>query len=128
MVISMTALLVGVFLLTAKAVDKSERTQRMAEEKARDLSEQLSAQKIRKSEERFRLLVEGVKDYAIFLLNSKGFVASWNAGAERIKGYRADEIIGQHFSRFYPAEVIAEGKPEKAVGAAATEGQFKEEG
>jgi diguanylate cyclase (GGDEF)-like protein/PAS domain S-box-containing protein len=128
MVISMTALLVGVFLLTAKAVDKSERTQRMAEEKARDLSEQLSAQKIRKSEERFRLLVEGVKDYAIFLLNSKGFVASWNAGAERIKGYRADEIIGQHFSRFYPAEVIAEGKPEKALGTAATEGQFKEEG
>lgn len=128
MVISMTALLVGAFLLTAKAVDKSEHNQRMAEENARDLSEQLSEQKLRKTEERFRSLVEGVKDYAIFLLDSRGFVASWNAGAERIKGYRADEIIGQHFSRFYPTEVIAEGKPEKVLETAAREGRFTEEG
>ena len=54
--------------------------------------------------ERFRLLVESVKDYAIFLLDVDGRVSSWNVGAERIKGYRADEIIGQHFSRFYPPE------------------------
>ena len=58
------------------------------------------------SEERFRLLVEGVKDYAIFMLDPQGHVLTWNAGAERIKGYAADEIIGQHFSRFYPPEAL----------------------
>lgn len=59
---------------------------------------------LHRSEERFRLLVESVKDYAIFMLDSGGRVATWNAGAERLKGYRADEIIGQHFSRFYTRE------------------------
>jgi PAS domain S-box-containing protein len=56
--------------------------------------------KLRVSEESFRLLVESVKDYAIFMLDPRGVVATWNKGAERIKGYRATEIIGQHFSRF----------------------------
>src|SRR5258708_37934357 len=74
-----------------------------------DLEEQLKQhqqveQILRQSEERFRLLLEGVKDYAIFMLSPDGHVASWNAGAERIKGYRAEEIIGQHFSRFYTTE------------------------
>ena len=64
---------------------------------------------MRQSEERFRLLVESVRDYAIFMLDPKGLVLTWNAGAERFKGYRADEIIGQHFSRFYPAEALARG-------------------
>src|SRR5215208_7778858 len=57
---------------------------------------------LQESEERFRLLVEGVKDYVIFMLDADGYVTTWNAGAQRIKGYTADEIIGQHFSAFYP--------------------------
>ena len=64
-------------------------------------------EELRQSEERFRLLVESVRDYAIFMLDPDGYVLTWNAGAERFKGYRADEIIGQHFSRFYPAEALA---------------------
>ena len=69
----------------------------------------------------FRLLVETVSDYAIYLLDATGHVMSWNAGAERIKGYRAEEIIGQHFSRFYPREVAAQGWPEHELEAAARE-------
>ena len=60
----------------------------------------------RASEEPFRLLVEGVTDYAIFMLDPKGSVMTWNAGAQRIKGYEAGEIIGQHFSKFYPPEAL----------------------
>ena len=64
---------------------------------------------MRRSEERFRLLVQGVTDYAIYMLDPAGHVSSWNAGAERFKGYRADEIIGHHFSRFYePADTEPE--------------------
>src|SRR5439155_14241867 len=76
--------------------------------------------------ERFRLLVESVKDYAIFMLDPHGHVSSWNAGAERIKGYRAEEIIGQHFSRFYPPENAA--KCEMELKVAAREGRFEDEG
>jgi len=79
------------------------------------------------SETRFRMLVEGVTDYAIFMLDPDGRVASWNAGAERLKGYRADEIIGEHFSRFYPEEDVARGKPAKELEAAASEGRFEDE-
>ena len=61
------------------------------------------------SEEMFRRVVESVVDYAIFMLDTEGRVATWNSGAERIKGYRSDEIIGQHFSRFYPPEDVAHG-------------------
>jgi PAS domain S-box-containing protein len=80
------------------------------------------------SEERFRLLVESVVDYAIFMLDPAGRVASWNAGAERIKGYRAREIVGQHFSRFYPVEVAACGKPQHDLDAAASAGRYEDEG
>jgi len=83
---------------------------------------------VRESEERFRLMVEGVQDYAIILLDADGCVANWNAGAARIKGYRADEIIGQHFSRFYPAEEVARGKPAMELETAATTGRFEDEG
>src|ERR1700730_13629789 len=69
-------------------------------------------QALLESEERFRILVEGVHDYAIFTLDPQGRVVSWNSGAEHIKGYRAEEIIGQHFSRFYSAGDIARAKPE----------------
>ncbi len=80
------------------------------------------------ADERFRLLVEGVKDYAIFLLDPKGHVVSWNAGAECIKGYRAEEIIGQHFSRFYTEEEVEEGWPWHELEVARAEGRFEEEG
>ena len=81
-----------------------------------------------KSEERFRLLVESVKDYAIFMLDEGGHIRTWNAGAERIKGYKADEIIGKHFSIFYPPEDVAAGKTERELEIATREGRFEEEG
>ncbi|HEY2511920.1 MAG TPA: PAS domain S-box protein [Polyangiaceae bacterium] len=79
-------------------------------------------------EERFRLLVESVRDYAIFMLDTDGRVATWNVGAERIKGYAAHEIIGQHFSKFYPAEDIRDGKPPRELEGAARDGRFEDEG
>lgn len=86
------------------------------------------AEALRQSEERYRLLVASVRDYAIFHLDTQGRVTSWNAGAERIKGYRAAEILGQHFSRFYPPEAIAAGVPEQALRTAAAEGRWEGEG
>ena len=80
------------------------------------------------SEDIFRLLVETIRDYAIFVLDPKGQIASWNAGAERIKGYAADEIIGKHFSVFYPPEVAKSGWPEHELKMAAAEGRFEDEG
>jgi PAS domain S-box-containing protein len=85
-------------------------------------------ERLRQSEERFRLLVEGVKDYAIFMLDPDGYIISWNAGAERIKGYRAEEIIGEHFSRFYTQEDLERGHPEEELRVAAAEGSYEEEG
>src|SRR5215831_14908365 len=78
--------------------------------------------------ERFRLLVEGVKGYAIFMLDAHGRVASWNPGAEQIKGYRADEIIGRDFSVFYTREDIEIGKPQRVLEIAAAEGRYDESG
>ncbi|MDB5844139.1 MAG: sensor hybrid histidine kinase [Polaromonas sp.] len=82
---------------------------------------------LRLSEERFRLLVEGVKDYAIFMLDPSGHVVSWNAGAQKNKGYEAAEIIGQHFSVFYPPEA-APGWPDEELRIALQEGRFEDEG
>ena len=76
----------------------------------------------------FRLLVDEVKDYAIFLLDPEGRIASWNQGAELIKGYRPEEILGQHFSVFYPAEALARGWPEHELRVARREGRFEDEG
>jgi PAS domain S-box-containing protein len=80
------------------------------------------------SEEQFRLLVNGIKDYAIFMLDPSGNVATWNTGAERIKGYRADEIIHRHFSCFYPLADIESGKPAMELEQAAAHGRFEDEG
>jgi PAS domain S-box-containing protein len=83
---------------------------------------------LRQSEERFRLMVEAVRDYAIFLLDPEGHIASWNIGAQRLKGYSADEIIGKHFSIFYPEEERRRGHPQYELARAKAEGRYEEEG
>jgi PAS domain S-box-containing protein len=83
---------------------------------------------LRESEERFRLLVEGVKDYAIFMLDADGYITTWNEGAERIKGYEADEIVGEHFSVFYTDEDVERGHPEEELRIAAADDSYEEEG
>ena len=94
----------------------------------RDITERREAQnRLRESERQFRLLVNGVTDYALFMLDPNGIVTSWNAGAERIKGYKAAEIIGQHFSRFYTVSERAAGVPTRALQTAMTQGRFEAE-
>ena len=95
----------------------------------RDLTERRAAKSVlRSSEEQFKRLVQGVTDYSIYLLSTEGLVASWNAGAQRIKGYAPEEIIGQHFSRFYTEEDRMNGDPERALATATREGKFEKEG
>ena len=95
----------------------------------RDITERHYAQQaLLESESRFRLLVQGVVDYSMFMLDPNGIVVNWNAGAERIKGYYADEIIGQHFSRFYTQADRDAGLPFRALSIAAEQGRFEGEG
>src|SRR4051812_39892511 len=78
--------------------------------------------------ERFQLLVDAVTDYAIYMLDPRGIIASWNSGAQRFKGYIESEIIGEHFSRFYTDEDRATNLPQRALETAAREGKFEAEG
>jgi PAS domain S-box-containing protein len=95
----------------------------------RDLTHQKFAeQELLKSEQQFRLLVQGVNDYALYMLDPQGHVSSWNFGAQRIKGYAPAEIIGQHFSKFYTAEDRARNEPQTALNTAIREGRFEKEG
>jgi PAS domain S-box-containing protein len=95
----------------------------------RDLTARLRHEEdLRRSDERFRLLVDSVRDYAIFMLDPSGRVATWNLGAQAIKGYRAEEIIGKHFSTFYPPHDLAAGKPEWELEVAIEQGRVEDEG
>ncbi|HKY18906.1 MAG TPA: PAS domain-containing protein, partial [Rhizomicrobium sp.] len=95
----------------------------------RNLTERrLAEEALRRSQEQFRLLVQGVTDYAIYMLDPEGSVTSWNAGAERIKGYTADEIVGKNFSQFYTPEDREQARPQRALETAAREGRFENEG
>jgi len=95
----------------------------------RDLTERMRSEAdLRQSQEQLRLLVQGVTDYAVYMLSPEGYVSSWNSGAERIKGYSPEEIIGQHFSRFYTEEDRQAGLPSQTIEIAAREGRFEREG
>src|SRR5688500_6304007 len=95
----------------------------------RDLSERRAHEEaLRQSEERFRLMVDGVRDYAIFLLDRDGHIASWNLGAQLTNGYLAEEIIGQHFSVFYPQDKLDEDWPARELEFALRDGHFEDEG
>jgi PAS domain S-box-containing protein len=107
--------------------NEEERLRSIAnlQQRAQVLEKQLA---LRESEAPFRLLVEAVQDYAIFILDPEGVVSTWNVGAERIKGYKAEEIIGRHFSCFYPEEDMRSGKPKQELVDATREGRFEDEG
>ncbi|KAA0695655.1 PAS domain-containing sensor histidine kinase [Neorhizobium sp. P12A] len=95
----------------------------------RDLTERRQAEmEIKQSQEQFRILVQGVTDYAIYMLDPEGKIVSWNAGAQRIKGYSSEEIIGQHFSRFYAEEDRLSGEPQRGLVIATRDGRFEKEG
>jgi PAS domain-containing protein len=92
----------------------------------RDLTDRKMAEEtLKQSEQQFRLLVQGVTDYALYMLSPDGRVSNWNQGAQRIKGYRPEEIIGEHFSVFYTAEDRERGEPQRALEIAAREGRFE---
>src|SRR5579875_261057 len=96
---------------------------------ATDITERLrAAEQLRQSEEKFRSLVENVRDYAILMLDPQGRIATWNKGAERIEGYCSEEIIGQHFSCFYAREEVEKGKPDAMLKVAMSQGQVEDEG
>lgn len=108
--------LIEMFMLVALPIGWLNTARKKAEEK------------LRASEERFRLLVDGVKDYGIYMLDPNGHIVSWNPGAERIEGYSATEIVGQHFSCFHTDKDIQQAKPEQQLQVAITEGQCEDEG
>jgi PAS domain S-box-containing protein len=90
-------------------------------------SSERTTEALRQSEERFQILIESIQDYAIYILDPDGFVISWNAGAQRIKGYSAPEVIGKHFSRFYTPDDVRVNKPKRNLEIAAAQGKYEDE-
>src|ERR1700730_19051366 len=88
----------------------------------------LAEEALRECEEKYRMLLDEVRDYAIFMLDPQGMIVSWNAGAERIKGYRGEQIIGHNFSCFFPPEDIKQGRPEEVLRMTAANGRHEEQG
>jgi len=116
-------------LATIVDITDRNRSEQLLQEKISELAtsnEEL--EKFAYEEKQFRLLIENVRDYAILWLDPTGHVATWNSGAQRLKGYTADEIIGQHFSRFYPQEAIDQDHPTKELEVARSDGRYHEEG
>ena len=118
----------AVFSRTRLAASVLDALASAADSIAQSVERKRAEESLRKSEERFRLLVEGVQDYAIFMLDPEGRVVTWNEGAERIKGYRAEEILGRQFSRFYEKGDIELGKPEQELKEAEAKGRSTVEG
>ena len=129
------------FLLSFSIANREVGARKQESEKLRQLNNELDqrvasrtaslldyTEKLRVSEEHFRLMVDGVKDYAIFMLDPQGVVISWNNGAEKLKGYKAEEIIGQHMSIFYADEDKKSGKPARLFQRAVSEGRVKDTG
>ena len=94
----------------------------------RDSSGRELAEALRESEERYRMLLDGIQNHAIFMMDAQGRILSWNAGAERIKGYTSDQIIGRNFSCFFPPEDIKRGRPEEVLRRTAASGRHEEQG
>jgi PAS domain S-box-containing protein len=113
-------------MLEARLLALNETLEARVAERTQELA--ASVTKLEETEHRFRMLVEGVTDYAIFMLDPSGNIVNWNLGAERIKGYKSDEIIGQHYSVFYTEEDRRRGLPEKAIATAARTGKYESEG
>jgi PAS domain S-box-containing protein len=113
-----------------EAEERLQELNRNLEQRAVQRAQELASStlQLEESERRFRILVEGVNDYAIFMLDPTGNVISWNPDARRIKGYTREEIVGQHFSRFYTEEDRSQGVPHKALETARATGKFEAEG
>jgi len=125
---------IALLLFSFVAINSEVAVRKKAEKAVRQLNSELNVrieervEELRKSEEGFRLIVESVKDYAIIMLDTNGTITSWNTGAELLKGYKADEIIGQNFSRFFTTEDIAAGKPSLLLKTALEQGRVEDEG
>jgi PAS domain S-box-containing protein len=105
--------------------DRQSKQQRLL--RSQNVHHELTTERLRQNEERFHVLIESIQDYAIYILDPNGFVISWNSGAQRIKGYSANEIIGKHFSQFYTPDDVQINKPMRNLEHAATEGRYEDE-
>ena len=115
-------------LVTAAIRDISVRKSADTHLSAMEGRRRVMETELRESEERYRMLLDGVRDYAIFMMDPTGRILSWNAGAERIKGYTAEEIVGQNFSRLFPQHDVQQGRPEELLRVTAAAGRHEEQG
>jgi PAS domain S-box-containing protein len=126
---SKVAVFVDLYLKQAEITRAADARHRLQEENFRVRTEKFKTeQALRRTEEDYRLLVNGVRDYAIYMLDPQGGIISWNAGASRIKQYSADEVVGKHFSHFYTDEDLQNGEPARALQTAAEHGKYEAEG